>query len=347
MKKLRFAIIGCGSITKHRHAPEAKQNPNVELVAVCDRNLEHAKAIAEKFEVENVYDDYEKMLKEIKPDAVIVATPNYLHADATIKALKEGAHVLCEKPMATTEDECRMMVETAKEMGKFLMIAHNQRFNSAHKKAKEIIQSGELGKVLSFKTTFGHGGPESWSSDKPDTWFFHKEAASFGAMGDLGVHKIDLMRFLLGEEFVEAAAFVTTLSKKYPNGKPIDVDDNAVCILKTQSGAIGTLTASWTYPGSEDNSTVIYCEKGSITLYADPKFSMIVRYANGQKAYFELDTMQTNERQTKSGVIDEFVDCILTNTPPKISGEEGLKTMKVVFACFESAKTGRIVRIDY
>lgn len=166
-------------------------------------------------------------------------------------------------------------------------------------------------------------------------------------MGDLGVHKIDLMRFLLGEEFVETAAFVTTLSKKYPNGQPIDVDDNAVCILKTQSGAIGTLTASWTYPGSEDNSTVIYCEKGSITLYADPKFSMIIRYANGQKAYFELDTMQTNERQTKSGVVDEFIDCILTNTPPRISGEEGLKTMKVVFACFESAKTGKIVRIDY
>lgn len=74
---------------------------------------------------------------------------------------------------------------------------------------------------------------------------------------------------------------------------------------------------------------------------------MIIRYANGQKAYFELDTMQTNERQTKSGVVDEFIDCILTNTPPKISGEEGLKTMKVVFACFESAKTGKIVRIDY
>ncbi|WP_271629332.1 Gfo/Idh/MocA family protein [Caldicellulosiruptor sp. DIB 104C] len=347
MLKVRLGIIGCGSITKHRHAPEAKSNENVDLVAVCDNNLINAEKVAKMFDVPKVYADYETMLKEEKPDAVVVAAPNYIHADATIKALKAGAHVLCEKPMATTIDECKKMVDTAKETGKFLMIAHNQRFNKAHIKAKQIIQSGELGRVLSFKTTFGHGGPESWSSDKPDTWFFHKEKATFGSMGDLGVHKIDLMRFLLGEEFVEAAALVTTLAKRYPNGELIDVDDNAVCILKTQSGAIGTVTASWTYPGSEDNSTIIYCEKGSITLYGDPKFSMIIRYANGQKAYFELDTMQTNEKQTKSGVMDEFINSILTNTPPKISGEEGLKTMKVVFACFESAKTGKVVKIDY
>lgn len=347
MAKIRLAIIGCGSITKYRHAPEAKSNENVELVAVCDSNLKNAESIAKTFDVPNVYIDYEKMLNMEKPDAVVVAAPNYLHADATIKALKAGAHVLCEKPMATTIDECIKMVQTANETKKFLMIAHNQRFNEAHRRAKQIIQSGELGRVLSFKTTFGHGGPEGWSSDKPDTWFFHKEKAVFGSMGDLGVHKIDLMRFLLGEEFVEAAAFVTTLAKKYPNGKLIDVDDNAVCILKTQSGAIGTMTASWTYPGSEDNSTVIYCEKGSVTLYGDPKFSMVIRYANGQKAYFDLDTMQTNERQTKSGVMDEFINCILTNTPPEISGEEGLKTMKVVFACIESAQTGKVIKIEY
>lgn len=232
MSKLKLAIIGCGSITKHRHLPEAKANENVEVVAVCSGNLKNAESVAKMFDVPKVYADYETMLKEEKPDAVVVAAPNYLHADATIKALEAGAHVLCEKPMATTFEDCNRMVDTAKETGKFLMIAHNQRFNAAHIKARQIIQSGELGRVLSFKTTFGHGGPEGWSSDRPDTWFFHKEKAAFGSMGDLGVHKIDLMRFLLGEEFVEAAAFVTTLAKRYPGGGLIDVDDNAVCILK-------------------------------------------------------------------------------------------------------------------
>lgn len=346
MEKVRLGIIGCGSITKYRHAPEAKANENVELIAVSDPNEDNAKEVARRFDIPKVYTDYETMLSREELDAVVVATPNYLHADATIKALQKGAHVLCEKPMATTLYECENMLKAAKASGKFLMIAHNQRFNAAHVKAREIIKSGELGKVLSFKTTFGHGGPEKWSSDKPDTWFFHKDKALFGSMADLGVHKIDLLRFLLGEEFVEAGAFVATLSKRYPNGQLIDVDDNAVCILKSQSGAVGTLTASWTYPGSEDNSTVIYCEKGSIALYADPRFSMIIRYANGQKVYFELDTMQTNQSQTKSGVMDEFINCIVTNTTPRISGEEGYKTMKVVFACLESAKIGKIVKID-
>jgi len=320
MEKIRLGIIGCGSITRHRHAPEAKLNEYVELVAISDPNKESAQEVAKRFEVKNVYTDYNKMLNEEKLDAVVVAAPNFLHADATIKALDAGAHVLCEKPMATTLEECEKMVLEAKKTGKFLMIAHNQRFNSAHVKARDIIKSGELGKVLSFKTSFGHGGPERWSSEKVNTWFFSKDKALFGSMADLGVHKIDLMRYLLGEEFVEAGAFVTTLAKRYPSGELIDVDDNAVCILKTQSGAIGTMTASWTYPGSEDNSTVIYCENGSITMYADPRYSMIIRYANGQKVFYELDTMQTNQNQTKSGVMDEFVRCIVTNTPPSISG---------------------------
>src|SRR5690625_7963417 len=113
------------------------------------------------------------------------------------------------------------------------MIGHNQRFVSSHQKAKELIVAGELGEIYSFRTTFGHGGPEQWSAEGEDSWFFKKEEAFIGAMGDLGVHKADLLRYLLGEEFSEVAAFIETNAKENT-----DVDDNAVFILRSESGVI-------------------------------------------------------------------------------------------------------------
>src|SRR5690625_7748066 len=94
------------------------------------------------------------------------------------------------------------------------MIGHNQRFVSSHQKAKEIIETGELGKIYSFRTTFGHGGPEQWSAEGEDSWFFKKDEAFIGAMGDLGVHKADLLRYLLGEEFIDVSAIIETSAKE-------------------------------------------------------------------------------------------------------------------------------------
>src|SRR5690625_5142160 len=125
------------------------------------------------------------------------------------------------------------------------MSGHIQRFFSLHQKAKEIIASGDVGKIYSFRTAFGHGGPEGWSVDGRDSWFFNEEEAFIGAMGDLGVHKIDLIRFLLNEDIVEAAGFVETSAKE-----DTAVDDNAVSILKTESGIVGTMAASWSYNAS-------------------------------------------------------------------------------------------------
>ncbi|MBO1914739.1 Gfo/Idh/MocA family oxidoreductase, partial [Microvirga sp. 3-52] len=102
------------------------------------------------------------------------------------------------------------MIKAATEANKKLMIAHNQRFVPSHAKARQLIANGEIGKIYSFRTAFGHGGPEQWSVDGADSWFFKKDQAFIGAMGDLGVHKADLLRFLLGEEFVEVAGFIET-----------------------------------------------------------------------------------------------------------------------------------------
>ena len=342
MSKLKVAVIGCGSIAQHRHLVEYKNNPNVEIVAVCDIVEGRAKETAGKYHAK-AYTSYEKLLASEQVDAVSVCLPNYLHAPVSIAALNAGNHVLCEKPMATSREEAAQMIATAMENNKKLMIGHNQRFVPSHAKARKLIADGEIGKVYSFRTAFGHGGPEGWSADGKDSWFFKKEEAFIGAMGDLGVHKADLLRYLLGEEFSNVAAFIETSSKENT-----DVDDNAVFILRSESGVIGTLAASWAYSAKEDNSTVIYGEKGIIRLEDDLTYGMIVNYTNGETAKYELGKIQSNEDggQTNTHVIDHFVESILENKQPLIDGEEGKKSLEVILAAMESDKTKQITSIE-
>jgi len=341
MKKIRVGVIGCGSIAQHRHLPEYQVNPNVELVAVCDINQERALEVAEKYGVLS-YTSYEELLKSAEVDAVSVCTPNYLHAPITIAALEAGLHVLCEKPMATSKEEAEAMIGAAEKNGKKLMIGHNQRFVPSHQKARQLIANGEVGRIYSFRTAFGHGGPEGWSVDGKESWFFEKEKAFVGAMGDLGVHKTDLLRYVLGEEIVEVGAFVETNAKDFA-----DVDDNAVCVLKTESGIIGTLAASWAYTSKEDNSTIIYGEKAILRLEEDPINSLVVQYSNGEVVKYELGKIQSNDAggQNNTHVIEHFVNAILLNEEPAVTGEEGMRSLDVILGALKSNETKQIVKV--
>lgn len=342
MTKIRVAVIGCGSIAKHRHLIEYNNNPHVEIVAVCDINEARVKETAEKYHAK-AYTSYEALLESENIDAVSVCLPNYLHAPVSIAALNAGAHVLCEKPMATSREEAEQMIEAAERNNKKLMIGHNQRFVSSHQKARKLIEQGEIGKIYSFRTSFGHGGPEGWSADGADSWFFKKDQAFIGAMGDLGVHKADLLRYLLGEEFVEVGAFVETNAKEN-----INVDDNATLILKSTSGIVGTLAASWAYTAKEDNSTILYGENATLRLEDDPEYSLIVQYNKGEVVKYELDGIQSNEDggQTTSHTIDHFIESILHDTNPLIDGEEGKKSLQVILGALESVETKRIISLE-
>lgn len=342
MSKLKVGVIGCGSIATYRHLPEFATNNDVEIVAVCDIVEERANECANKYNTD-AYTDYKEVLAINEIDAISVCLPNYLHAEVSIAALRAGKHVLCEKPMATSQEEAEQMIATAKRSGKKLMIAHNQRFFASHQKAKEIISSGKLGKIYSFRTAFCHGGPEGWSVDGRDSWFFDKEKAFIGALGDLGVHKTDFIRFLLGEEVTEVAGFVKTVAKH-----GTDVDDNAVCILKTESGIIGTLAASWSYNVEQDNSTVIYAEHAIMRLEEDPTYSLIIQYTNGDIVKYVLENIPTNEEveQKNSHVIDKFVDAIINDKEVPIPGEEGMRSLQVVLAALESSKKKSVVKLE-
>ncbi len=343
MSKIRVGVIGSGSICRHRHAPEYAVNKDVEIVAFADRVPERAEFCVKKYGGK-AYGKWEEVVGLKDVDAVSVCTPNALHAPITIAALEAGKHVLCEKPMATSHDEATAMIQAAQKAGKFLMIGHNQRLAPLHVKAKQILQSGIIGRVITFRTSFSHGGPEGWSIEGASGWFFDKKMAFVGAMGDLGVHKADLLRWLLGEEVVEVSSFVDRLEKTFG-----DVDDTAVCLLRTQSGAVGTLTASWTHHPGEDNATIVYGEKGILRIGADKNYGVVVNLASGENQYFETGRMQSNEAggQTETGVIRAFVSAVTSGTPPEISGEEGRRALAIILACLESAETKTHVPVRY
>ena len=345
---IKIGIIGCGKITEVRHAPEYAENPNCELVAFFDVVKERAEAMAKQYGAK-AYGSIEELLKS-DVDAVSVCVANRYHAETAIKALRAGKHVLCEKPMATTPEDCEAMVQAARESGRFLMIGQNQRLAKAHVKAREIIQSGEMGRVLSFETKFEHPGPEGWTGLK-NSWFFDKKVASFGVMADLGVHKTDLIYFLTGKRVARTSAVLSTLDKKLPDGSPISVDDNAFAIYTLEDGTVGTMHVSWTNYGAEDNSTKIYMQGGVLRLYDDPRYSLIVEKAYGTILPYELDLLTSNKEQTSggrtsTGVIDAFINSIVANTPPEISGESAIWAMKAIFANEKSAETGRAVDIE-
>ncbi|MGP4059114.1 Gfo/Idh/MocA family protein [Halobacillus sp. H74] len=342
MTKLKIAVIGCGSIAQNRHLLEYEASDHVEITAVCDIVEERAREIAQKYEAKS-YTSYEELLDQETVDAVSVCLPNYLHAPVSIAALNAGSHVLCEKPMATSKEEAEEMIQAAEKNGRKLMIAHNQRFVPSHVKAKELIESGSLGKVYSFRTAFGHGGPEGWSAEGEDSWFFKRDQAFIGAMGDLGVHKADLLRYILGEEFVDVAGFIENNAKD-----KITVDDNAVCILRSESGVVGTMAASWAYNPQEDNSTVIYGEKGTLRLEDDPVYSLVAQYTNGDTVNYQLGKIQSNEDggQSDTGVINHFVDSILNDKEPLITGQEGLKSLEVILGALRSGETRQISSLE-
>ena len=343
---INVGILGCGKIAQVRHIPEYAENPDVELAAFYNPSRKRAEEQAEKYGGK-VYDTAEELLADKSIDAVSICAANYAHAELSIKAMEAGKHVLCEKPMATTLADCEAMVECAKRTGKFLMIGHNQRLAKAHVEAKRLIDQGLIGDIITFRTTFGHGGPETWAINPgKNVWFFDKKKAAMGAMADLGVHKTDLIQFLTGERVVRTTARLVTLDKRGEDGELIGVDDNAVCIYEMSGGAFGTMTASWTYYGAEDNSTVLYGTKGIMRIYDDPAHSIVVKLSDGEEQVYDVEQIQTNDNQTKSGVIDLWVECLKNNTPPEISGESALYAMRAVFASIESSQTDRAVEIE-
>lgn len=340
MTRLRAGVIGAGAIAVFRHLPEYAANTDVELVAVSDPRLERAQAEAARFGHLAAYADYHEMLARERLDVVSVCTPNHLHAPVTIDALSAGAHVLVEKPMATTLDDADAMIAAARQARRVLMVDQNERFMPVHTAARGIIAREELGRVLTFRAFYGHDGPENWTPTAD--WFFTRAQSATGALGDLGVHKADILRFLLGAAVTEVAAFTGTLQKR------AEVNDNAALLLRFANGVFGTLAASWTYNYEQESGAVFYCERGTLRIGAERGRPLVVAAVGPPKAETVYDVPPLEQEQWHpvhgSTVIDAFVEGV-NDGRSAVPGAEGRAALAVVMAGLQSAETGRVITI--
>jgi predicted dehydrogenase len=248
---------------------------------------------------------------------------------------------MCEKPLAISIPECQQMLLAAANTGRVLMVGHDMRFEPANVLAHKLLASGELGKIITIRSSVKHAGPDNWSIDKGrHTWFFKKEAAVFGAMGDVGIHKMDLIRFFTDDDFDRVCAMTGTLQKKDNHDQPITVEDNAACLFVTKGGIQGVMEASWCNYGSVDMSSDILCEKGRLKILMDNTYKVIVEKQDGSRANMEIPAAKD------SGVTRHFIDTILDGAENPDLGLSGARTVASVVACFESAEHGKWINVQ-
>ncbi|GAA4726548.1 Gfo/Idh/MocA family protein [Brevibacillus fulvus] len=322
-EKIRVGVIGCGKIAQWRHIPEYQENPLAELVAVSDIDLARAQSIAAAWQIPRAYADYRQILDSPDIDAVSICTPNATHAEIGLLALQAGKHVLLEKPMAIRLEDCLALAEEAERQQTILLVGHNQRFIPVYRRAKELLEEGSLGKICQFTSHFHHGGPEGWSIDGEQTWFTDKTKAGFGVIADLGVHKLDLIRWLLADEFSQLTAFAETFQRKRV------VEDSAVMLGKTAGGIVGTFSFSWNNP-LQDHRMVLFGEHGNLTT-GETMFGIKVEYHDGRVLEEEQYPLRRQDGHFSSGVIEHFIACIKNGDRPLIDGCEAVRTMRTIF----------------
>ena len=331
---MKIAFAGTGEINRV-HA-QAAQTLGLELAAAVNHKPQSMAEFGKRFGITRQYETVEAMLKDGSVDALIVSTPNYLHASQTIAALNAGVPVMVEKPMAMNATEAEQMCEVAEKSGALLMVAHCWRFHPEVQWLKE--QSVKLGRILRSKAYSVH---VHWG---PSGWFAQKQFAGGGAMVDVGVHALDTTRFLLGDPRpVSVFAKIGTYYKDY------DVDDTGVIIVEWKNGTVSYIETGWWQPHAD-------LPEAGVQLYGLTGFGQVfpTRLELPNEEEKRIDVIESGFAPQKShqpqslydDQLKHFVQCIEKNQTPVPGGLEGWTNMKVVDAAYESSQTGKVVKIQ-
>lgn len=264
--RLTVGIVGLGF--GRAHIPAFKAN-GCEVVAVCQRDRAAASAVARAHGVPEVFERWEDLLDRARPDIVSIATPPHLHHAIALRALGAGAHVLCEKPLATSADEARAMVEAAAHAGRVAMTCFNWRFTEAMRRFTARVEAGALGRV--FHVAARWLGARWAREEATSTWRMDRGQAGHGAMGDMGVHLVDLVRSHFGEfARVTAQAGIAYPSRTVPGGgRAADAEDYCAVIGELASGAQVSLAVSRVAHGVNEHALEAFGSAGALAYRLD------------------------------------------------------------------------------
>ena len=350
-KKLKVGIIGCGGIS-NRHMLGYKALPDkVSVEAVCDIDEERVKAYAEQYGVPRWYTDAKEMMSKEQLDAVSVCTLNFLHCPMTILALEGGANVLCEKPMAMNQEEAQLMMDTAKKCGKLLQIGFVRRFGNDADIVKKFVDAGDMGDVYYAKAIYLR------RNGCPGKSFGDKKFSGGGPLIDLGVHVIDLVRYLGGCPKPISAYAVTYNNLGYNRAEggqtwvassqgtfEYNVEDMVSALVRFDNGLTMQIEASFNLNVQKDTCTVqMFGTKAGasvspiIEFYTDMNGMLVDIKPSGNN---QNDILEMFKRE-----VAHFVDCVRDGTPCRASAEDGVELMKILDAIYESAETGHEVII--
>ena len=338
---LRLAVVGCGKAAQRIALPQLQRCRNARVVALVDIDRAVARHAARQCGLNApVWTDWRRMLREAEVDAVAVCVPNRFHAEVTIAALHAGKHVIVEKPMATTLADADAMVDAARARRRCLMVEQSQRFDPAHETAREILRCGLLGRVTQLRGRIGHAGPQYWAGTRA-TWLTDHRQAGGGALMDIGVHILDVLRWLSGKEVRRICCQAGTLEQRVP------VEDNASAMMEFTDGTLGSFEASWTTRPYEV-MTQWYAERGTLrTAFGAPHPVVVQRCRRrGDPNQLLAEDYPAVPAVSRHGsAYQHFVTCVLKGTPPIVSGEDGRATLAVILAAYASVRSGEWVNV--
>ena len=352
-KRLRVGFIGMGGIIQNHHLPDIREIPGVEAAALAEIDQQTADARGDLVNIPLRYGDHRRMLREVELDAVVIGTPNHLHCPQTLDALKAGCHVLVEKPMGVNLGEIKRMIATSKRVRKTVMAGLCYRYRPQIQTARELAQSGALGKIYHLRVKYlrrrGIPGMGDWWTSK---------ACGGGALADIGVHVVDAAMYIAGLPMPTYASAMTY--RKFGHRKdytyivmwgsrvgdgPMDVEDYATGFIRFGNKMTMSIEISWAAELQEGSSMEVLGDRGGLFIKDDDKASrgFILYTQRGDKLVEESISFRRTDRFAVQA--RHFVDCIRKGRKPLSDLTTALPVHAVLDGMYRSAEAGREVRI--
>ena len=323
-----YAIVGLGRISMGHFMPGLKSAKRSRLTALVSGHRDKAEKVAAQYGLSSdaiySYEDYDRIRDNKKIDAVYIALPNSMHAEYTIRAAKAGKHVLCEKPMATSVEDSKAMIDACRQADMRLMIAYRCQYEPSNLRAIDLIRSGKLGSIQAIESANGF-------NIRPGEWRLDKKLAGGGPLLDVGVYSLNASRYLTGEEPQVLSAYCSVIDR---DGRFNEVEENVGWTMKFPSGIVASCNT--TYGGDMNGYYRVHGSKG--TLQLEPAFAyqgqhLTADFADGSSIDEPNPALDPSQFTTQA---DYFSGCILENREPKTAGEEGLKDMELMARIFDS-----------